>query len=389
MGGGIAELASRAGIDVRVRDIQPASLTRALQTVRSLIQERGRKRRMPAHERDGQLARIQPTLDLAGMGRADFAIEAVVEDIDVKRRVFAELESRMPAHAVLATNTSSLSVTALGDGLKSPERLCGVHFFNPVHRMPLVEVVRGARTSDVALLTAVTLARRLGKTPVVVTDAPGFVVNRILMPYLREAMHLLQEGFQIADIDAAMRRFGMPMGPFEVVDEVGLDVAQRVAGILGNAFPERMAPAPQLEKLVAAGRLGKKSGAGFYTHRGKKRTIDAQIATILGLTRRRAPSSPEQLTERMVMAMVAESVRCLEDGVVADAGMLDLAMIFGAGFPPYRGGPLRYADTVGLARVESRLSALRAERGERYKPAALLTRLAQSGGSFTSPPPAK
>jgi 3-hydroxyacyl-CoA dehydrogenase/enoyl-CoA hydratase/3-hydroxybutyryl-CoA epimerase len=385
MGGGIAELASRSGIEVWMRDVQPASITRALQTVRALIDERGRRRRMPDHERDGQLARIHPTLEITVMGRADFAIEAVVEDLDIKRRVFAELEVRMRPEAVLATNTSSLSVTALGEGLKFPERLCGLHFFNPVHRMPLVEVVRGQRTSDIALVTAVALARKLGKTPVVVSDAPGFVVNRILMPYLREAMHLLEEGYRLRDIDASMRRFGMPMGPFEVIDEVGLDVGLRVAGVLGRAFPDRMTPAPALEKLVAAGRLGKKSGAGFYRHRGKKRVVDPQLSTLLGLDRERAPSSLDSLAERMVLAMVAESVRCLEDGVVQDAGMLDLAMIFGTGFPPFRGGPLRHADTLGLPRVEARLYALRAERGERFKPAALLTKVAQDGGTFTSP----
>ena len=266
-GGGIAELASRNGIEVRMRDLQPDALTRALQTTRGLIDERLRRRRGPAgvqaRERDAQMARITPTLDLTGFGRADFVMEAVVEDLDVKRRVFGEIEVRVRPDAVLATNTSSLSVDALAGGLVRPEQLCGFHFFNPVHRMPLVEIVRGARTSDRTLVTAVALARRLGKTPVVVRDAPGFVVNRILMPYLREAMHLLEEGYALRDIDGAMRDFGMPMGPFEVVDEVGIDVAHKVAGILAQAFPDRMEPSPALEKLLAAGRLGRKSGAGF------------------------------------------------------------------------------------------------------------------------------
>jgi len=385
MGGGIAELASRAGIEVRMRDVNPDSLTRALQTLRSLIDERSRKRRGSAGERDGQLARVFPALDLTGLRRADFAIEAVVEDLDVKRRVFAELEARMPPDAFLATNTSSLSVDALAHGLERPERFCGLHFFNPVHRMPLVEVVRGERTSDLTLRAAVSLARRLGKTPVVVANAPGFVVNRILMPYLREAIHLLEEGYPLRDIDLAMRRFGMPMGPFEVLDEVGLDVAQKVAGVLSAAFPERMTPTPVLDTLVAAGRLGRKSGFGFYRHRGKKRIPDPQIAAVLGVRRVRTVQSPDVLTERMVLAMIAESARCLEERVVEEAGMLDLAMIFGAGFPPFRGGPLRHADTIGLQRVESRLIALGAERGERFKPAAMLSRLAASGGSFTQP----
>jgi 3-hydroxyacyl-CoA dehydrogenase/enoyl-CoA hydratase/3-hydroxybutyryl-CoA epimerase len=384
MGGGIAELASRSGLTVRVRDIQPASLVRALQTVRSIIAGRSRRGRGGDTERDNQLARVQPTLELTGLKRADVAIEAVVEDLDIKRRVFAELEVRMRDDALLATNTSSLSVNALANGLEHPERFCGFHFFNPVHRMPLVEVVRGAKTGDAALVTAVALARRLGKTPVVVNDAPGFVVNRILMPYLREAMHLLEEGYVLAEIDASMRRFGMPMGPFEVVDEVGLDVAAKVAMVLAKAFPQRMSAAPALDQLVAAGRLGKKSGLGFYRHRGKKRKPDPEIVARLGLTRERRATNPDVLSERMVLAMINEAAHCLEDGVVADAGMIDLAMIFGAGFPPFRGGLLRHADSIGLASVESRLTALRAERGERYAPARLISRLVAERGSFTA-----
>jgi 3-hydroxyacyl-CoA dehydrogenase/enoyl-CoA hydratase/3-hydroxybutyryl-CoA epimerase len=385
MGGGIAELATRQGIRVRMRDVRPESLTKALATVDGLIAERAKRRRMPPRERDDQWSRLSPTLELAGLSRADAAIEAVVEDLDVKRRVFGELEVRLPAEALLATNTSSLSVNELAGGLAHPERFCGFHFFNPVHRMPLVEVVRGARTSDPALVRAVGLARRLGKTPVVVKDSPGFVVNRVLMPYLREAMALLEEGFRLPDIDGAMRRFGMPMGPFEVVDEVGIDVANKVAGVLSAAFPQRMTPAPALEKLLAAGRLGRKSGRGFYRHRGRKREPDPELRSLLGLTRERAAPANDMLAERMVYAMVNESARCVEEGIVADAGKVDLALIFGAGFPPFRGGPLRHADRVGLSRIHQRLMALHAEKGERFKPSELLARLATEGGSFTRP----
>jgi 3-hydroxyacyl-CoA dehydrogenase len=263
--------------------------------------------------------------------------------------------------------------------------MCGFHFFNPVHRMPLVEVVRGSRTSDQTMVTAVALARRMGKTPVVVADAPGFVVNRILMPYLSEAMVLLEEGYVLEDIDAAMRSFGMPMGPFEVLDEVGLDVAHKVGGVLSQAFPERMAKSAALEKLLAAGRLGRKNGLGFYRHAGKKRTPDPAVRGLIGRSRRRRASSLEVLAERMVVAMINEAARCLEEKVVADAGSIDLAMIFGAGFPPFRGGLLRHADTYGLAKVEMRLTALRAEKGERFAPSALLSRLVAEGGSFTQP----
>jgi 3-hydroxyacyl-CoA dehydrogenase/enoyl-CoA hydratase/3-hydroxybutyryl-CoA epimerase len=299
--------------------------------------------------------------------------------------VFAELEVRMRPDALLATNTSSLSVNALADGLRHPERFVGFHFFNPVDRMPLVEVVRGARTGDAALVTAVALARRLGKTPVVVRDSPGFVVNRVLMPYLREAMHLLEDGYPVTDVDTAMRRFGMPMGPFEVLDEVGLDVAQKVAGVLSAAFPGRMQPAPVLDKLVAAGRLGRKSGVGFYHHTGGARRPEPGLRSLTGLSRERRATSPEPLAERMVLAMVNESARCVEEGIVAGADAVDLAMILGAGFPPFRGGPLRHADHVGLAQIVSRLGALRAEKGPRFEPCALLARTAADGGTFTQP----
>jgi len=387
MGGGIAELATRSGIEVRVRDVKPEALTRALLTARGLIAERAKRRRSgdAAREAAAQMARILPTLELNGAGRVEMAIEAVVEDLEIKRRVFAELDVRLPAGAVLATNTSSLSVDALGQGLAHPERLCGLHFFNPVHRMPLVEVVRGPRTSDAALVTAVALARRLGKTPVVVADAPGFVVNRILMPYLSEAMVLLEEGHPLRGIDQAMRRFGMPMGPFEVLDEVGLDVAHKVGGVLSRAFPDRMSESPALAKLIAAGRLGRKNGLGFYRHAGKQRHPDPAVRRILGLGRERSGVPRETLTERMVLAMINEAARCLEEKVAADAGSIDLAMIFGTGFPPFRGGVLRYADTLGLAKIETRLGALAAEKGPRYSPAAILSRLAGQGGTFTAP----
>ena len=386
MGGGIAELASRSGLYVRMRDVRPEALAHALLTARGLIEERGRRRRLSSRERDAQLAHISPTLELSGFGTADFALEAVVEDMEIKRRVMAELEVRVRPDCVLASNTSSLSITELGRGLAHPDRLCGFHFFNPVHRMPLVEVVRAEQTSDSSIATAILLAKRLGKTPVLVKDSPGFVVNRVLMPYLQEAVVLLEEGYSVADIDAAMKRFGMPMGPFAVVDEVGIDVAQKAGGVLSRAFPERMTSSPALDKMVAAGRLGKKNGLGFYRHtRGARPQPDPAVRGLLGLVRQRKPVSLDPLAERLVLPMINESARCLEEGVVANAGMLDLALVFGAGFPPFRGGPLRYADTFGLAKVEQRLIALRAEKGERFKPAQLLSRLVAEGGTFTSP----
>ncbi|HET7224216.1 MAG TPA: 3-hydroxyacyl-CoA dehydrogenase NAD-binding domain-containing protein, partial [Candidatus Eisenbacteria bacterium] len=386
MGAGIAELATRRGIAVRMRDVSPEAVTRGLRTIRGLVEDRLRRRRATRTEAGAQLARLMPALDLQGLGRCDAAIEAVVEDLDVKRRVFAELEVRLPARALLATNTSSLSVNALAAGLEHAERLCGFHFFNPVHRMPLVEVVRGDRTSPEALATAVALARTLGKTPVVVSDAPGFVVNRVLMPYLREALHLAEEGWAVADVDRAMRGFGMPMGPFEVVDEVGIDVAAKVAAILARAFPDRMSESPVLGRMVEADRFGRKTGAGFYRYRGRRREPDPAVIRLIGVTPRRRPERLDALAERMALVMVNEAARCLEDQIAADAGMIDLAMVLGAGFPPFRGGPLRWADALGAARVESRLNALRGEKGDRFRPAPLVSKLANEGRTFTPPP---
>jgi 3-hydroxyacyl-CoA dehydrogenase/enoyl-CoA hydratase/3-hydroxybutyryl-CoA epimerase len=385
MGAGIAELASRHGIEVRLRDTDPVALARALRAVRARVAERSGRTGAAAHETEGQLARIFPSLDLAGLKRADLAIEAVVEDLDVKRRVFGELEVRMRPDAVLATNTSSLSVDELAAGLERPQRFVGMHFFDPVHRMPLVEVVRGAKTSAATLATAVTLARRLGLTPVVVNDGPGFVVNRMLMPCLREALHLVEDGYRVADVDAAMRAFGMPRGPFEMMDELGLGFTAKLAAVLGRAFPGRIAPAPQLEVLVNEGLLGRKSGAGLYRYWRGRRTLDPLAARLLRPARERRPASLEVLAERMTLAMVNEAAHCLAEGVVAEAGTLDLALLYGAGFPPWRGGLLRHADALGLARVEARLTALRAEKGERFRPALLIEELAARGGTFTEP----
>ncbi len=383
MGAGITELASRHGIEVRLRDTDPAALARAMRAVRARVAERADRTRAPRHETEGQLARVFPGLDLAGLKHVDLAIEAVVEDLDVKRRVFGELEVRMRPDAVLATNTSSLRVDDLAAGLERPQRFVGMHFFDPVHRMPLVEVVRGAKTSAAALATAVTLARRLGRTPVVVNDGPGFVVNRVTMPYLREALHLVEDGYRVTDVDAAMRAFGMPRGPFEVMDEMGLGAVVSLATVLGRAFPGRLAPAPQLESLVAEGFLGRRSGAGFYRYWGGRRTLDPLAARLLRPARERRPASLSALAERMTLVMVNEAAHCLADGVAAEAGTLDLALLYGAGFPPHRGGPLRHADSLGIARVAARLTALRAEKGERFRPAPLIEELAAGGGTFT------
>ncbi len=388
-GAELAERASRHGLEGRLRDGDPAALAHALRFVHARIAERVARAQLVPHEAAAQRARLRPGLEPAGLGRADLAVELVAEDLDVKRRVFGELEVRMRPDAVLATGTSSLAVDELAAGLRHPERFVGLHFLPPPARWPLVEVVRGARTSEVAVATAVTLVRRLGRIPVVVKDAPGFLVGRVVMAGLREGLHLLEDGYRVADVDAALRGFGMASGPFETMDEMGLAATARLAGVLARAFPERFAPAPRLDALVAAGRLGRDdptgSGAGFYRHPPGRRVPDPQAARLAGAARRR-PAQPGSLAERVVLAMVNEAAFCLADGVVPDAGTLDLASLHGAGFPLFRGGLLRHADALGLARVETRLVALRAENGERFRPAPPITELAASGGTFTETP---
>jgi 3-hydroxyacyl-CoA dehydrogenase/enoyl-CoA hydratase/3-hydroxybutyryl-CoA epimerase len=258
-----------------------------------------------------------------------------------------------------------------------------MHFFNPVHKMPLVEVIYGAKTDPEVTATIFDLAKRMGKTPVVVKDAPGFLVNRILAPYLGEAVRLLLEGADLAAVDKAMRAFGMPVGPFELLDDVGIDVATKGAETLSGAWPDRMPIDPAFEKMVAVKRLGRKSGKGFYSYEGEKRTgPDPALFAELGLSSPSKNPSSSEIEQRLLYPMINEAAFCLADGIVAGPAKLDLAMIFGTGFPPFRGGLCAYADTLGAAAVVNALEKLAASKGPRFAPAPLLSDLARTGKQF-------
>ncbi len=370
MGGGIAQIAAQQDIPVRLKDLQPEAILSALRTARALWSSQLRRRRITPREVMQKMACIAPTLDDTGVRHVDLVIEAVVENLEVKQRVLADLERRLDERAVFASNTSSLPISDIAARALYPERVVGMHFFNPVHRMPLIEVIAGRRSSPEAIATVQELAIRLGKVPVVVKDGPGFLVNRILTFYVNEALHLLAEGVQIEAADRAMRGFGMPVGPFELLDEVGLDTARHVGGVLEAGLGQRAGGPDVLGTLVDAGRLGKKNGRGFYRYRrGRRAGADGAITGLLGAPPvRELP--PETLQERMVLALVNEAARCLEERVVREAGDVDLAMVLGTGFPPFRGGPLRHADSVGIPIVADRLSRLAAAHGERFRPAA-------------------
>jgi 3-hydroxyacyl-CoA dehydrogenase/enoyl-CoA hydratase/3-hydroxybutyryl-CoA epimerase len=385
MGGGIAQLLAANGIDVRLKDIRADALGSGLRHARDLFEKAVQRRRLTRRELQRAMDRIAPTLSYDGFGRTDLVIEAVLERMNVKQEVLREVEGRVGADTVLTSNTSSLSVTEMQRALARPENFCGMHFFNPVHRMPLVEVVRGELSSDEAVATVFALARRLEKTPVIVRDGPGFLVNRILAPYLNEAGWLLTEGAKVEDIDRALRDFGMPMGPLRLLDEVGLDVARHAGRVMADAFGERLAAPPPMRALEHSKLLGRKGGIGFYRYEGEQpKGVNPEIYATLGAASASAATPPgaDEIRERAVLAMINEAARALGDGIAARPGDVDVAMITGTGFPPFRGGLLRYADSLGTSAVLTRMERLEHRHGERFEPAPLLRERAASGRGF-------
>ncbi|HTL12915.1 MAG TPA: 3-hydroxyacyl-CoA dehydrogenase NAD-binding domain-containing protein [Bdellovibrionota bacterium] len=387
MGGGIAQLFADKGIQARMKDITSQALETGMKAVTKLFEKKVKKRRMSRRDMLQKINLVAPTLDYAGFRSVDLVVEAVVEKMDVKKAVLKDLEKQVHDDCVIATNTSSLSVSEMQTALARPERFAGMHFFNPVHLMPLVEVIRGAKSSDEAVSTVFELAKRLGKQPIVVKDAPGFLVNRLLLPYMNEATYLLLEGVTVEEIDGAILEFGMPMGPLELIDEVGVDVGEKVLHILHEAFGERMVPAPIAAKVAGSGRLGKKNGKGVYKYEGSPGTkmtkqLDPEIYGLLGVTPKKGSVGKPEIVERCVYAMINEASRCLDEKVVGTAWEVDLAMIMGTGFPPFRGGLLKYADAVGSKNVVDALKRYESRFGARFAPAPSLVRLAERNGKF-------
>jgi 3-hydroxyacyl-CoA dehydrogenase/enoyl-CoA hydratase/3-hydroxybutyryl-CoA epimerase len=369
-------------IDTVLKDIDRGALDAGLRHAADLLRKAARARVFTEEEAGLKLARIDGRLDYEGFEEVDLAIEAVVEKMAVKKLVFSQLEEVLSPDAVLATNTSSLSVTEMAGDLKRPERTVGLHFFNPVHKMPLVEVIRGERTGDAALATAFRFAIGLGKTPVVVADRPGFLVNRLLGPYLNEAGHLLEHGVTVEAIDAAMLEFGMPMGPCRLLDEIGFEVATHAGREMARGLGDRLAPPGLLDRMIEDGRLGRKNGRGFYLYEsGKSAGVDPTLDVVLGP--RDAVVSEQEIRDRCLWLMVNEAAWALEAAVVDSADRVDLAMIMGTGFPPFRGGLLRWADGVGLGTIMDGLQRFETTLGARFAPAPLLRELAERDGTFT------
>jgi 3-hydroxyacyl-CoA dehydrogenase/enoyl-CoA hydratase/3-hydroxybutyryl-CoA epimerase len=353
MGGDIAAWCALRGFNVTLQDRAIEFVEPALQRARELFEKRLRE---PA-QIEAARGRLRADVSADGVPAADVVIEAIFESLNAKRELYATLEPRMKPEAVLATNTSSLMLEPLAAKLARPARLVGLHFFNPVAQMPLVEVVHSAQTEASVLAAALAFTRKLDKLPLPCRSAPGFVVNRVLMPYLHEAMFAAQEGIALATIDEVAVRFGMPVGPIELADVVGLDVASHVGEIIAAELGRPAPDLTRLKQLVAAKKLGRKSGEGFYVWREGKAVKPAAAAP-----------APPDLEDRLILALVNESVGCLREGVVAEADLLDAAVIFGTGFAPFRGGPIAYARWRGAAEVVARLNELAGRYGSRFQP---------------------
>lgn len=379
MGAGIAQLLADREIPVRLKDVQEQAVAKGLFHAAEIFEKAVLRKRLGRRDLIRKMNYISPSTEFFGFKKVDVVIEAVVEDLEIKRQLFETLESKVTDEAILATNTSSLSVSEIGALCKNKERLVGLHFFNPVHRMPLVEIVVDPVTSAKTVATSVQFIKELGKIPVVVKNAPGFLVNRILMPYLNEAAYLLSQGIPVSVIDETMLDFGMPMGPFTLLDTIGIDVAQKVAHILYRGFGERMKPHDILDRVVASGFYGSKNKKGFYIQNGKQKIENHAIYSALGLTPKKEEHISEEWQMRMVVQMIHEAIRCLEDGIVQDPSHLDLAMIYGIGFPPFRKGLLWYADQLGGDKVLSELDIFHRRYGIRFAPPNILKEWVRSG----------
>lgn len=361
MGGGIASVMAQRGVSVRLADLSSEALGDSMAAHAKALKVKKKRRRINACEHDKALDRLDAVPGIIGMQGCDFAIEAVAEVLGVKQKVLGALAEAMPDDAILATNTSSLSVDAIASSLPNPERVIGMHFFNPVPKMPLVEIIRGEQTSDETVIRTTALALRMGKTPVICKDVPGFLVNRLLGPYLDEAVRLFLAGVDPLRMENLMLDFGMPMGPLQLLDEVGIDIATHAAESLHKGYGDRMTPVEGLSTFVFNKRLGKKTGKGFYQHAGVKKGKKAKLAEDLGGFQKQttlAALDDKQIVDRMVLAMFNEGCRALEEQVVADADTLDLATVFGMGFAPFHGGLIRYGESRGLSEIVADLNRL-------------------------------
>ena len=391
MGGGIAYQSASKNVPIVMKDINEKAIDLGLAEARKLLSKRVERGKMTADKMADVLTRIRPALSYGDFQGVDIVVEAVVENPKVKKAVLAEVESHVKDDAILASNTSTISIDLLAADLERPENFCGMHFFNPVHKMPLVEVIRGAKSSDRAIATTVGYSLAMGKTPVVVNDCPGFLVNRVLFPYFAGFIGLVNDGVDYQRIDKVMEKFGWPMGPAYLLDVVGIDTAHHANAVMAAGYPDRMAACSRtaIDAMFEAQRFGQKNGKGFYTYvpdkKGTpKKTVDPETADILKplvQSDQSASITDQDIIDRMMLPLIIESSRCLEDGIVNTPVEVDIALVYGLGFPPFRGGVFRYADAVGAKTLVEKAAKF-ASLGKLYEPTAQLRQLAETGGTF-------
>jgi len=384
MGAGIAGAAAEAGVFVRLKDTTAEALGRGLRGVREVLEERRRRGSLSRRDVEKRMDRISWATETTGFRRAALVIEAVFEDLELKRRVLAELEAATGEDCVFASNTSSIPIREIARDAKRPARVLGMHFFSPVHRMPLLEVIVTRDTDPWATATAVAFGRRLGKHVIVVRDGPGFYTTRVLAPYLNEAARLLEEGASVEAVDSALLHFGFPVGPIALMDEVGIDVGAKVAKVMHSHFGDRMSPPASMARVLEDGRLGRKNKRGFYAYSGRKK-VDASVYDLLPGGAARRPFEERDIQERLSFAFLNECILCLQEGILRSPRDGDVGAIFGLGFPPFLGGPFRCLDHLGARFTLEVLERLQATHGPRFAPAPLLVEMARDAKSFHEP----
>ncbi|GAA5219119.1 fatty acid oxidation complex subunit alpha FadJ [Corallincola platygyrae] len=384
MGAGIANVtAMRAKLPVRVKDVAPAGVSNALRYSYDRLMKQVKRRHLTKRQMENQMARLTGATDYSGFSDIDIVVEAVFEDLSLKHSMVKEVEANAKPSTIFASNTSSLPIGQIAEAAERPEQVIGLHYFSPVEKMPLVEVIAHEKTSPETIATTVAFAKAQGKTPIVVKDGAGFYVNRILALYVNEAAQVLLEGHSVDAMDNALLNFGFPVGPFKLLDEVGIDVGSKIAPILENELGERFKAPDAFSKLIADGRLGKKSKKGFYDYskKSKGKKVDLSVYGVLG-SQPTATTVATEVAERCALQMLNEAARCLEEGIIASPRDGDIGAIFGIGFPPFLGGPFRYMDTLGAKHMVHTLNALKERNGDRFTPADLLVKMAENDEKF-------
>ncbi len=389
MGGGIAYQSAIKGVPIVMKDIRSEALDLGMSTASKILNKGVSIGKVTTEKMAETLTRIKPTLNYDDVKNTDLIVEAVIENPKIKDAVLQETEALIDENAILASNTSTISIDLLAKNLKRPEKFCGMHFFNPVHKMKLVEVIRGSKTSDETVATTVAYASAMGKSPIVVNDCPGFLVNRVLFPYFKAFSMLIRDGADFQQIDKVMQQFGWPMGPAYLLDVVGLDTSHHAVAVMAEGFPDRMSQLDNdiVSLLFDKGRYGQKTGSGFYCYSKDKRgrplkVVDSEITELISSIA--APMKAfdrDEIINRMMLPMIIETIRCFEEKVVASVAEIDMGLIYGIGFPPFRGGALRYADAIGIHQV-CQLARQYTDLGKAYEPTAKMLSMAKEGKTF-------